>query len=189
MLAVSALDWLEIANSVVALIAIGVGGAWAYVKLRKRREHFPRVEFTVDVDFAGKQQGAWLVSLNAFVENKGLVRYDMRSFNFDLRYLSQDDRLEDGGAEIDFQTFIPHLLKEGSWSTEGWLKERWHGPGFVDPGLATRYSYVTTVPGDAAFVLLHGYLLTSEGGKTYTHSADALIRVPASEGERSPTDS
>jgi hypothetical protein len=174
----SAIEWLQITNSVVALVALGVGGAWAFIKLRKRREHFPRVEFTVDVEFVGRHREAWLVSLNAFVENKGLVRWNMTSFSFDLRYLSRDDPLEEGGDEIDYQTLIPHLLKEGTWATDESLGEQWHGPGFVDPGLATRYSYVTTVPADAVFVLLHGYLDTRQGGRQYRHAADRLLQVP-----------
>jgi hypothetical protein len=93
------------------------------LKIRKRREHFPRVEFTVDVEFVGRQVDEWLVSLSALLVNKGLVRYTVEQFTFDLRCALADEALQEGGEAIDHQTSIPHLVKEGSWSASSW-----HGP-------------------------------------------------------------
>jgi hypothetical protein len=164
------LEWVQTVNAAAAFIALCIGGTWAYIKIRKRREHFPRVEFTVDVSFAGLQKGQWVIEVLAFVDNKGLVRHLIREFAFDLRYISHDDALEEGGESIGHQIRIPHLVKKGTWVPETWAAS------FIEPGLATRYSYIAAIPRDASFVLLHGKF-SYEGGK-YFHTADRLIKVP-----------
>lgn len=173
----SALDLLKAVESVATLIALGIGGTWAYVKLVKRREHAPRIEFTVDIAFIGSQGGYWLVELLALVENKGLVRHLIREFAFDLRALRIDDPVREGSAEINGQTEIPHLVKRGAWIPKGWEST------FIEPGLRTRYSYVAALPKTASFALLHGRF--DYHGETVFHTADRLVRVPT-EGPAPP---
>lgn len=162
----SAQDWLQIFDGSVTLLAAVIAGTWAFIKIRRRREHFPRIEFTVDVDFVAVQNERWIVSLNAFVVNKGVVRYEVRDFQFDARYASRSDLLEEGGPDINFQTYVPRLLKEGSWLGAG------SGSAFVDPGLQTRYSYISSVPCEASLLLLHGRVGFRASRKWYVHTAD-----------------
>jgi hypothetical protein len=172
------MSWLQAVDTTVTL-ALALGAAtWAAVKVRRRREHFPRIEFTVEVDFAVPREQHWLVSLDAFIVNKGFVRYSISDFAFEIRYARATETLSEGGREIGFQTQIPHVLKSGNWLTDT------GGRGFVDPGLSTRYSYVATVPADAEFLLIHGLLTFGEGGRRYAHTAERLIRVPDLERAR-----
>jgi hypothetical protein len=59
-------DWHAVVTLTIAP-AVLLGAPF---KVKRRREHFPCVEFTVDVDFVAFHRGQWVVSLNAFVVNK-----------------------------------------------------------------------------------------------------------------------
>jgi hypothetical protein len=169
---------IKAAQSLATFSAVVIGGIWAYVKVVRRREHAPRVDFTVDVGFMGEQRRSWLIDVRAFINNEGLVRHTCRELNFELRCLYEDDHLVDGDDAIGRQTLVPHVLKRGSWLPHDWDET------FIEPGLRTRYSYVTSLPQHASFVLLHGFLVYGDG--RIEHTAECLVKVPAAgEPERS----
>jgi hypothetical protein len=145
-------DWVHVANGIESIIkaaAIVTGGFWVLWKFVLQGEYQRRISFQVDVQFIGKHTDFWLVELIALVENKGLVSHTIRKFDFDLRQLTVKDVIQDGGEEINWQTCSPHKLKEGSWIPRGWKST------FVRPGVTNRYNYITTVPREATYVLLH----------------------------------
>ncbi len=160
-------------QSIATIIAVIVGGIWTYRLFVQREKGIPRIEFTVDIAFVGKQGDQWLVELLAFVENKGLVQHTASNFNFDVRCLLESDQIKEGDERIDFQINIPHKLKEGSWLPLEWKATR------IDPGLKTRYSYVYAIPTSATFVLLHGRFTYANN---ILHTADKLIYVPREMG-------
>ena len=75
-------------------------------------------------------------------------------------------------AQIGGQTEFPRLLIAGSW-----LPIDWEGT-FIEPGLSTRYGFVTTVPAGAVAVLLHGLFRSETTDGTIVHTAEALHEVP-----------
>ena len=171
------MDLLQATDAIITVLAAVVGGIWAIVKVRKRREHAPRISFDVDINLVGIQNDHWLVELVANVNNRGLVRHEIKEFTFDLRGLFEGDTLEDGSDKINNQTVIPYLLKEGAWLPSGWRYT------FIEPSLETRYSFITSVPTRATFLLLHGRF--DYDGATSFHTADCLIRVPKSDADSS----
>src|SRR6266567_737796 len=87
---------LTVVQSLVTIVAIVVGGIWAYTKFIYRREKEPRAEFSVDLDFIGSQGNSWLVEVSAYVENRGLVRQPVRNFKLRLRYLYEKTYIDPG---------------------------------------------------------------------------------------------
>jgi len=139
-------DWKDITaalQSVITSIALIVGGFWAYQKFRFRREREPRAEFDLDVFFAGAQAGRVLIEVNAFVENKGSVRHPVSDLSITIRHLLDSDLIVDGTEEIKGQVATPHGVKHMLW------KET-----YIDPGLRYRNSFITSVPGEATFILV-----------------------------------
>jgi hypothetical protein len=146
---------------------------WRREDLRRReqREHAPKVDFRVDLRFVGPHQDAWITEVLAFIDNKGLVKYETQSLDFELRALLESDPLAIGDESIGFQTYIPHVLVTGTWLPATWSNT------FIEPGIATKYSYVTSVPRNATIVLLHArveYVSDVE----VAHTAEALVAVP-----------
>jgi hypothetical protein len=158
------------ASTIISALTLGtvvVGGLWAYYRLYKRREHAVRLDFTTIVNFVGVQDGKWLISLDAHVNNEGLVRHEITRFDMELRCLLKTDRITTS-PELGGQVVVPHELLKGSWLPKNW------GITFIEPGLKTVYSFVFSIPVEASFVLLHGYLDYRDGG----HSAEVLAAVP-----------
>lgn len=153
--------------SALTLATVVIGGVWAYYRVSRRREHAVRIEFTTDVKFVGIQDGNWIVSLDAHVNNEGFVRHEITRFEFEIRCLLKSDRNKTS-PELGGQILVPHELIRGSWLPSNWRMT------FIEPGLNTVYSFVSSVPLDATFVLLHGYLDYRDAG----HAAETLKAVP-----------
>jgi hypothetical protein len=160
-------------SDIATILALVIGSLWTYRLFIRRREDVPHIEFTVDVNFVGMQDDQWLVEVLALLENKGQVKHSISDFTFDLRCLSAGEALRHGGEVINYQLEIPQKIKEGSWMPRGWDYT------FIEPGIRTRYSFITSVPVSASFVLVHGRFFYS---KEDFHTADRLIKVPVSVG-------
>jgi hypothetical protein len=156
--------WLSIIQATINVLALIVAGAWAYA----RRVREPRAEFKIDLDFVGKQDKYWLVEASAYVENKGLVRYSIRDMRIRLRYLTKEDKVEEGGEAIRHQILFPHSI-----DVDG-FKRYMEKQTYVNPNLQYRYSYITRVPQEATFVLVHCKL---KYWKTFS-TTQKLFRVP-----------
>jgi len=157
-------------QAVATTLALVIAGIWAYIKFIYRREKEPRAEFTIDLEFVGIQGNEWLAEISANVENKGLVRHPVRNFKVVLRYLCAADKVSDGGENIKFQVVFPHSINERIDKKERLL---WKDT-FIDPGLRYRNSYVTFVPVEATFVLLHG----SFEYENERFTAQKVVKVP-----------
>jgi len=177
-------DWKNVADIIqasVTTIALIVGGVWAYIKFIYRRENVARAEFTIDLDFVGKQSEYWLVEISAFVENKGFTRHQVKNFKINVRYLLNNDTVVDGREDLKFQVKIPHSINKRIEDKERYL----YRDTYIDPGLRYRNSYITFIPQNATFVLVFGAF---EYGKE-RFTAQRLFKVPQEEPTtKSPTD-
>ena len=164
------METLKLIESIITIIGITVGGGWAFWKFVVHREAHPRIEFSVDIHFIGKQQDEWIVEVLGLLENKGTVPHKMTHLKFDLKYLKASDTLEenaDYGGQID----VKHLLKEGSWLP--FVQDVY---ARLYPGISMRYNYIYRIPADASYVLIHGLL--DYGRKGEQTRADRLVKVP-----------
>ena len=156
-------------QSLATVIAIAAGGWWTYIRFVREREAVPRIQFTVAVRVIGQQASSWIVELLALVDNKGKVRHTIREFRFDLRYLNEGDQIAAGGPKIGEQVNVFRKAQEGSWMPPDW------GYTFIEPGVNTRYSFISSLPSTATFALLHGRF-AYEGSDDF-HTADCMIAV------------
>ena len=146
-----------------------IGGIWVYLKYI-RQEKYPNIEFSADVNFIGRQGDFWLVELIATVENKGKSQHKMKHFQFDLNAINLETEIhtdERWGNQINF----PLLLAQGSF-----LPKKYNF-FFIDPGVKAKYSYLTRVPTDTSFVILHSWFDYSDGRK-FSHAAERTVAVP-----------
>lgn len=163
----------------IAVLA-SAGAVFTYVV---RREHHPRLQFRVTVEFVGRQGDAWIVEHLAIVKNRGNVPHVMTGLTFDVRGLRKDEPLGQGPPEIArrirgqlyFQDqLVPH---DPARRQESLLPA--DGPGInvtLYPGTSLRYAYVDQVPLYYSFVLIHGVLSRRRGDAL---RADRVIQVPA----------
>ena len=90
----------EATQAIVTTIGIIMGGAWVLRTYVFQKEYFPRIDFSVDINFIGVHNGEWLIEVLGLLNNKGQIPHAIQSFRFELRRLSKADGLMDGDAAI-----------------------------------------------------------------------------------------
>ena len=157
-------------QSIITFIGIVVGGGWAFWKFIVHKEAHPRIEFSVDINFVGKQGDEWLIEILGLLENKGKVPHKMSNLQFDVKYLKGSDPLDEN-AKFGDQIDIKNMLKASSW-----LPSADDVFARLYPGVSMRYNYIYKVPADATYLLVHGLL--DYGNKGEQTRADRLVKVP-----------
>ena len=171
-------EFFEFVGRAATLIATIAAGWWAIVSWRKRNELFPRVYFEVSANFVGWHQGVVVAEVVAVLENKGIVPLKIKHFGFKVRALMQSDAPIAGGEDVRNQLLFPHVVAEGLFVPGSW------GYSFVFPGVKTEYSYVTTIPAEAAYLRVQGdFEYLDHAGES--HHAAKVLRVPVIPGSES----
>jgi len=157
-------------ESLATVVALLIGGFWTYRKFIRQREDFPHIDFSVDLRFVAVQGDTWVVEVIAWLENKGKVQHRISDFYFELAYLKNSDEL------IDAQEYGGQLLFPNNAIKASWLPAEWSYT-FIEPGIRTHYSYITTIPCDAGIALLHGFFKYENGIEF--HSAETCAAIPS----------
>lgn len=163
-------DWTEILTSILTSLSIMIGGYWVFYRFILQQERYPNINFSTDINIIGKQDKYWVIELIAFIENKGKVQHKMKDFGFNLKALFDNDTIETvdkWGGQVDF----PNRLSSGSFlpKNEGFF--------FIDPGTTAKYSFITKVPENITFLILHSNFVYYNR-KGYTHTAEKTIQLP-----------
>jgi hypothetical protein len=170
-------DWKiasEVLHNLVTSAAVIVGGFWVLWRFVLQRERFSRIEFSLELTVLGRLGDRIVVEPTAVVTNRGPVRHWLTDFRFDLHYLPLDSIPCDGDERINYQTLFQPLIKKRQWVPGSWISS------FVDPGATQRFSYVTTVPANAAFLLLYSQFKYRDSQSEF-HTSQKAFRV-ADEG-------
>ena len=144
------------------------------IKILKTQENYPNLQFVADINLIGIQDGEWLIELVAIVENKGKVQHKMSDFTFVLDAIYRTDKLiasENWRGQVDFS----HAIARGSFLPET-MKFF-----FIDPGVAAKYSYITKLPQETTFAILHCNF-TYIDKRNYRHTAERTVKVPNPSG-------
>lgn len=159
----------SILQGVVTSVSIIIAGWWAYRRFVVQQEKYPNINFTADINLIGKQEDEWLVELIALIDNKGKAQHKMEDFRFDLNAILKDERLtlsKKWGGQVDFT----HQIAEGSFLPSNMTFF------FIDPGTSAKYSYITKLPKDTAFIILH-CTFDYFDKRGYRHTAEKTIKV------------
>lgn len=162
-------EYAEFANSILTSLSIIIGGIWIYYRFIRQQENYPNINFSVDLKVIGKQDTYWIVELIAIIDNKGKVQHKINRFDFDLNALFSDDKIEtkeEWGNQVNF----PHELISGSFLPKSTAFF------FVDPATIAKYSFVTKVPENTQFLILHSNFMYDKR-KKYGHAAEKTIHL------------
>ncbi|VAW67288.1 hypothetical protein MNBD_GAMMA08-645 [hydrothermal vent metagenome] len=171
-------DWKNLASavqSVATILSFIIGGIWVYLKFIRQQEKYPNIEFSADIEFIGEQKDYWLAELIATIDNKGKAQHKMEKFRFDVNGLLSADNIEisdEWGGQVNF----PHLIAKGSFLPEKYTHF------FIDPGTKAKYSYITRIPKDASYIILHCWFKYMDE-RSYGHTAEKTAKVPVTINE------
>jgi hypothetical protein len=156
-------------ESIATIIALAVGAYWTYGRFVRNREDHPLIQFWLEIRVIGTIEKNWIIELLAYVENKGKVQHQLNDLAFDLNGLLEDDILN-SSEEFGGQSYFPHELRRGSWLPHNFQYF------FVEPGIQAKYSYITHVPINSRFLMLHGWFQYPNSSNA--HSAEKTIALP-----------
>ena len=163
-------DFVEILQAVISSTAIVVAGWWAYRRYYVQAESHPHIATSCQIKFIGLQRGQWMIELIATLENKGKVEHRFKDFTFDLNGIRKCDSLVQSiqwGGQINF----PIALAEGSLLPSDFQFFS------LGPGVTGNYSFVTSVPDDIKFLILHCRFRYMDR-LSYSHSMECTQIVP-----------
>jgi hypothetical protein len=149
---------------------IGVAGWWAYTRYIRQGENYPHIQTRAEIEFIGKADKFWIVEVRAVLENKGKVQHRFSELAFNLEGIFENDSIEvskQWGGQVNF----PHLIAKGSFLPAAFSFF------LLGPGVVAKYSYLTRVPQEATFVMLHCWFRYSDGRKL-GHAMEKTVQVP-----------
>jgi hypothetical protein len=153
----------------ISLIAAIFGFYWALEKWWKREEHFPRINFDLDVEVIDRRAGYIVLNIISTLENKGHVPLKIREFVCELRGISITDSLELGNEGIRNQLNFKKDLGGGPFIPANW------NFSFVYPSVKTNYTFITIIPEETAYLLAKGRFHYLSNGES--HHAGKIIKI------------
>lgn len=113
------------------------------------RRHEPHIEFTIDCNFFGPQQGKLIAEFIISANNKSLVRHQFKNIFLRVRGIKKDAPLEllekyPNRLQFDELIFKEPDIKPGNWDFI-----------FVEPGVIQQISFITRIDEDYRFLLAH----------------------------------
>ncbi len=115
----------------------------------RERSLVPRVRVDVECRFLGPHRGRYLTEIRIIVDNIGKVRRAFEHINIKLRGIKCDQTFERWVERDANRVLFPESLVKADLVPEG---DYYY---YVEPGVRQTFTYVTDVPQDLAFVLVH----------------------------------
>ena len=157
----------EVVISIAQTVGIAIGALWAYFRFWREGIHRPRIEFDIQCAFLGTQGNASVVSFTVLANNKGNVEHRCSRVSLRVRGITTDQTLaRRPDARLDF----PKSLLKAELVPEGF------GYYFVRPGIAQPFTFTTTIPADARFLLARAAFKYENSEDL--HTSERVFEVP-----------
>jgi hypothetical protein len=181
------MDWEQGAHiaSVVQAAAVIIVGVWAFFKFRKERTHHPHIDFSIDCKIYGElSDKQYIAEFLVMLKNHGYVQQKFKEIILRVRAIKyKQSRLlsfkdapkgQGHGKSYDGRLFIPLKLIKGVDIVPEYYK-----PYVIEPGCQETVRYITMVPSDIKYMLVHAEYLypnTKRAGKKNGHFMNTLFQ-------------
>ena len=146
-----------------------IAGLYTFIKWWKREEHFPRINFEINVNVIDEKDGFFILHITSILENKGVVPLKINNFGCEVRGISKDDKLKLGGEEIRNQLNFPHVFARGRFFPKDWDES------FVYPSVKATYGFITIIPHDTSYILVKGKF--GYPNRAGNHHAEKVVKI------------
>lgn len=151
-------------------------------KEKQRREELerrykPHIEFTIDANFYGPQQGFYIAEFVIYADNKSLIRHEFTDISFRVRGVKKEQQpfLWKGQEP---RLCFPEKLFETNLKPKGWNFM------FVEPGVKQAFTFATRVE-DSFFCLIARAEFHYDNPTP--HSIERVFHVDQKENGHAPT--
>lgn len=143
-------DWSEIIKNILGGTAILGAAIWTVFRFGIFRERYAKIEFNLDCRYIGTTDDNILLELIAVIENKGLVRQNIKEWTFDLLLFMEKDEVDESEHKINYQIkFANKKINKRPWVPSSWYST------FIDAGTKQVYPYITSVPKGTSFITIY----------------------------------
>lgn len=110
------------------------------------RRHYPHIEFTIECNFYGPQQGWYIAEFVIFARNTSLVRHEFKKITLRVRGMKQDEEpsLWEGHGD---RLQLKHKLLETDIVPQNWNYI------FVEPDVTQRICFISRIPADYRYIV------------------------------------
>jgi len=148
---------------------------WGYLIKRRQDKiegkHRNRVQFELEANSFGPQNGHFVVEINMVLANEGLVRNKLEELFLTIKgiRINKDIGLfQNLDFPINIAEFPEKIVKtnvlnsvDGGEIKKGEDKKKW----FVEPGIIQRFTYVVRIPEHIRFILVRSHFKYHEKSK------------------------
>lgn len=152
----------------VKAAALVAGAAWAFWRFRRERTDAPQIAFAVDVRLHGPSEGKYAAEYVLTFENKGKTRVEVSEIVLLVRGIRSGEKLDEWEGK-EPRLLFPHKLVDNKK-----VIPPNYGYIFFEPGIKQDYKYVSIVPEDFKFILVHGLFYYKDRNP---HSAERVVTV------------
>jgi hypothetical protein len=138
---------MDIAVTAVQLTALVLAAGWGYYRLWREGILRPRLEFSIDCEFLGPENGEYITQFILRARNKGLVRYQFSQIVLSVRGISTD-----GGVHF-WDGMEPRIEFPLSILKADVIPDNYNF-FFVEPGVEQPITYITKVSENIGYVLV-----------------------------------
>ncbi len=160
---------LEICFDGLQAFALVFTAIYTYIRFLREDPLRPRIQFDVECEFWGPQDGAYLASLTIHAENKGNVEHRFETISLKVSGIEKNEQLTGDhfdGQIVEFPRAIVEIKNLVPITDEYY---------FVRPGINQAFNYALNIPGDIKFIKINAQFTYEKGGDP--HYAQKIYEV------------
>jgi len=152
------IDVLEIIATCLTILAVSLGGLWAYTKFIMERGLLPPIEFTIDCNQVGEQKNKLLIELLLHLNNKGSSTLVAKDISARILFIDRENELATFNnpnkptfGRVNFPNKLAKSIVGDSTDCSSMIPIIPYDT-FVQPGVDQIYTYITSVPNTTTFL-------------------------------------
>ena len=145
---------LEPIGRILTIMSLLISAFLIYTKLVIERGLFPPVEFYLKWIVHGEQKNRIIIEILPVLENKGTSILIVKNLRIEVRYLLREDPIRffpNFRGRLDFS----RSLEDDLYLDDSGRFQVLPHDTFIKPGVKQTYSFITFIPNEASYVLLH----------------------------------
>ncbi len=136
----------------------------------QRREDVPHIEFGIDLNVHGQEDGQYLAEFLLSIHNVGLVQQKFKSITLRVRGIPKGQPFETWQENAPRLLFPLKVIDDAPVIPNKYLY-------FVEPGVRQSLTYVTSLPASLEYILAH---VEFQYDRFALHSAERVFRITSS---------
>ncbi len=178
------MDYQDILNTAIGASIPVLIFYWGYLIKRRQDKiegkHRNRIQFELEANSFGPQNGHFIVEINIVLANEGLVRNKLEELLLTIKGIDVNKNIglfQNIDFPINIAEFPEKIVKTNvlkkvgnSEKKKGDDKKKW----FVEPGVVQRFTYVARIPEHIRFILVRSGFKYHE---TSRHSAQKVFEL------------